>query len=145
MSFSIKGIHHLGIAPKDLKVATDFFSKHLNLSIIKEEVVKKQKVSTTIFSSQNTSEKHSETETHIELLEGLSEDSPISVFLKKKGSGVHHMAIEVDNIQSAFETLQSAGIHFVGDSIQKGANETQVIFIHPKSTGGILVELVQNS
>lgn len=145
MNFTVKGIHHLGVAPKNIQLAKDFFSKHLNLPLLEEEVVAHQQVQTSIFASKrkNNTSDALENCTHIELLEGLSENSPISKFLIKKGSGVHHIALEVDDIDAAHSQLKSEGIEFIGENVGKGASGTRVIFIHPRSTGGILLELVE--
>ena len=83
-------------------------------------------------------------ESRIELLEGTSPESPISKFLEKRGGGVHHIAIAVDDIQSALADLKAKGARLIDETPRTGADGCLVAFIHPSSTGGVLLELVQD-
>ena len=80
----------------------------------------------------------------IELLESTSEDSAIAKFIEKKGAGIHHIAFEVDNIEKAIEELKVKNFSLIDEKPREGAHNTKVAFLHPKSTGGILLELVES-
>ena len=82
-------------------------------------------------------------ETNIELLEPTSDDSPISKFLEKRGGGIHHIAVEVKNIERALEELRSEGARLIDEEPRIGADGCLIAFVHPKSTGGVLLELVE--
>jgi methylmalonyl-CoA epimerase len=82
-------------------------------------------------------------ESRIELLEPTSPDSPISKFLEKRGGGIHHIAVEVDDIEVSLEQLKDAGARLIDESPRVGAEGCLVAFVHPASTGGVLLELVQ--
>ncbi|NRA44929.1 MAG: VOC family protein [Oligoflexales bacterium] len=148
MSFKIKGIHHLGLVPKDVKKAEAFFSKCLNLHHIGSSQVKEQEVNTSIYESHQ-GEKAAESLNfgsfnRLELLESLTPDGPVGRYLTKKGGGIHHLALEVDDLEAAIASLRSQEIEFVDETPRLGAHETRVAFIHPRSTGGLLIELVEN-
>lgn len=81
--------------------------------------------------------------THIELLEGTSEDSPISKFIEKKGEGVHHLSFEVDEIEKELARLKSEGFQLIDEKPRVGAGGCLIAFVHPKSTNGLLIELSQ--
>ncbi|HXF42424.1 MAG TPA: methylmalonyl-CoA epimerase, partial [Pyrinomonadaceae bacterium] len=82
-------------------------------------------------------------ESRIELLEPISNDSPISKFLEKRGAGIHHIALRVKDIESALEQLKSSGMRLIDESPKIGAEGSKIAFIHPSSTGGVLLELVE--
>src|SRR5262249_58699644 len=81
----------------------------------------------------------------IELVEPASADSPISGFLRKRGGGLHHLAWKVDDVASAIAVLKAKGVRMIDESPRPGAHGTSVAFVHPKSTGGVLMELVQEA
>ena len=81
----------------------------------------------------------------VELLESLGEDSPINNFLKKRGPGIHHVCFEVEDINSAIKELKENNISVLSEDAKRGAEGYKIVFIHPKSTGGILVELAEKS
>lgn len=141
MSFKVIGLNHIGLAPKDSKVASHFFKTLLELPLEGEEEVSSQKVNTIMFSS--TAESQNPAATRLEILEPTSSDSPIQKFLDKKGSGVHHLALTVTNVQAAIDHLLKNEIIMIDESPRPGAHNTSIAFVHPKSTGGLLVELVQ--
>jgi methylmalonyl-CoA/ethylmalonyl-CoA epimerase len=127
-------IEHIGIAVADLKAAGDLYEKLLNTTIYKTEDVANEGVKTAFL--QNGPNK-------VELLEASSADSPIAKFLAKKGEGIHHIAFEVDDIIAEMARLKSEGFILLSDEPKRGADNKWVCFVHPKSAGGVLVELVQ--
>ena len=148
MSFKIKGIHHLGLVPKDVKKAESFFSNCLNLHFVGSSLVKEQDVNTFIYESKDAQSSEESLNygsfNRLELLESLSSEGPVGRYLAKKGGGIHHLALEVDDLEAAISDLRSQDIEFVDETPRIGAHNTRVAFIHPRSTGGLLVELVEN-
>ena len=130
----MKKIEHIGIAVKDLKTANNLYSKLLNTAPYKMEEVESENVNTSFFQVG---------ESKIELLEGTSSDSPISKFIDKKGEGVHHIAFEVDDIHSEIIRLKGEGFVPLSEEPSKGADNKWVVFFHPKTTNGVLIELCQ--
>ena len=127
-------IEHIGIAVDDLEAAILLYQKLLNTPVYKTENVISEQVKTAFLQSGPNK---------IELLEALSGDSPIAKFLEKKGEGIHHIAFEVDDIIAEMERLKSEGFVLLSDEPKPGADNKLVCFVHPKSAGGVLVELVQ--
>lgn len=80
---------------------------------------------------------------NVELLEPMSEDSPVAKFLEKRGSGVHHLAFAVDDVRAKLQSLREVGVRLIDDEPREGADGKQIAFLHPKSTGGLLIELCQ--
>lgn len=137
----IKGINHLGIAPKDPARARWFFEEVLGLSLTGEELVASQKTSTAFFTSGDDSQPES---TRLEILTNQEgEQGPIASYLEKKGGGIHHIALTVDDVASAIAHMKAKGIRTLSDEPQPGAHNTKVVFVHPKEAGGLLIELVQ--
>ncbi len=128
-------IDHLGIAVKDLQNAIALYTKLLGIPPYKEEIVESEGVKTVFFQIG---------ESKIELLEALHDKSPISNFLAKRGDGLHHIAMKVDDITSEIDRLKTEGFIFLSDEPKQGANNKKTIFMHPKTTGGILIELCQD-
>jgi methylmalonyl-CoA/ethylmalonyl-CoA epimerase len=128
-------IEHIGIAVHDLKVAGITYEKLLNTTVYKTEEVASEGVKTTFLQSGPNK---------IELLEALSENSPIAKFLEKKGEGIHHIAFEVDDIKTEMERLKREGFILLSDEPKPGADNKLVCFVHPKSANGVLVELCQS-
>ena len=127
-------IEHIGIAVKDMASSVALYEKLLNTSVYKTETVPTEQVKTAFLQSGPNK---------IELLEALSADSPIAKFLEKKGEGIHHIAFEVDDITAEMARLKSEGFILLSDEPKPGADNKLVCFVHPKSAGGVLVELVQ--
>ena len=127
-------IEHIGIAVKDMAASTTLYEKLLNTTVYKTELVESEQVLTAFLQSGPNK---------IELLEALSADSAIAKFLDKKGEGIHHVAFEVDDIIAEMERLKSEGFVLLSDAPKPGADNKLVCFVHPKSTGGVLVELCQ--
>jgi methylmalonyl-CoA epimerase len=130
MSYSID---HLGIAVKSLAQARKFY-ENLGLEIHGEETVESEKVKVAMVTVG---------ESRIELLEPTCDDSTIAKFLAKRGEGMHHLALHVDNLQAALDKLKASGARLINDEIKIGAGGHLYVFVHPQSTGGVLLELVQ--
>src|SRR5476651_1678668 len=128
-------IEHIGIAVNDLQAAGSLYERLLNTPVYKTEEVAAEGVKTAFL--QNGPNK-------IELLEPLSEDSLLAKFLAKNGEGIHHIAFEVDDIKAEMKRLKSEGFILLNDEPKPGADNKLVCFVHPKSAGGVLVELVQD-
>ena len=127
-------INHLGIATKGIDEALKFWADALGLENVHTETVEDQKVRVAMLPVG---------ESRIELLEPTSDDSPISKFLEKRGGGIHHIAVEVEDIRSALERLKSRGARLIDEEPRIGAEGCLVAFVHPGATGGVLLELVQ--
>jgi|UniRef100_A0A7C5AKV1 methylmalonyl-CoA/ethylmalonyl-CoA epimerase len=130
----IKRIAHLGVAIRELDPPKKLYGEHLNLEFKGDEVVASQKVQVSFFKVG---------ETNIELLLPTAADSPVAKFLETRGEGFHHLALEVEDIDQAVAELKAAGVRLIDETPREGAHNTRVAFIHPKSTFGLLVELVQ--
>ena len=127
-------INHLGIATKGIDEALKFWENALGLENVHTETVEDQKVRVAMLPIG---------ETRIELLEPTSEDSPISKFLEKRGGGIHHIAVEVEDIEASLAKLKSQGMRLIDESPRIGAEGCLIAFVHPSSNGGVLLELVQ--
>ncbi len=127
-------INHLGIATKGIDEALKFWENALGLENVHTEIVEDQKVRVAMLPIG---------ESRIELLEPTTDDSPISKFLEKRGGGIHHIAVEVDDIHASLEKLKSEGIQLIDEEPRLGAEGCLVAFVHPKGAGGVLLELVQ--
>ena len=130
----MKKIEHIGIAVKDIDEAEQRFAKLLGTLSYKRETVESEGVITSFFKTG---------ESKLELLAPTRPDSPIQKFLDKKGEGIHHIAFEVDDIEQKMATLKQEGFILINDQPKDGADNKKIAFIHPKSTGGILVEICQ--
>lgn len=125
-------IEHIGIAVKDLNVSNDLMIKLLGKEPYKEEIVESEAVKTSFFEIG---------ESKIELLEAQKESSAIARYLEKNREGIHHMAFAVDDMESEIKRLKDAGFQFINETPKEGADGKMVVFLHPKSTNGVLVEL----
>jgi methylmalonyl-CoA/ethylmalonyl-CoA epimerase len=130
----IQKIEHIGIAVKDIKKATETYTKLFNQAPYKTEAVESENVITTFFKTG---------ENKIELLEATSEESAIHKFIEKKGEGIHHIAFDVDDIYTEMERLSKEGFVVLNEQPKKGADNKLVCFLHPKSVNGVLIELCQ--
>ncbi len=126
-------IEHIGIAVKKLSVSIPLFEKLLNTPCYKTEVVKSEQVNTAFFKKG---------ETKIELIEAYARGSVINTFIEKKGEGLHHLAFEVDDLEAEVKRLVAEGFHLINEQPKEGADNKLVCFFHPKSTNGVLIELV---
>jgi methylmalonyl-CoA/ethylmalonyl-CoA epimerase len=131
----MKKIEHIGIAVKDLEKSNEIFASLFGKSHYKIEEVKSEGVKTSFFNVGTNK---------IELLEGTNVDSPISKFIAKKGEGIHHIAFAVDDIFSEVKRLKKEGFIVLNEIPKNGADNKSVVFLHPKSTNGVLIELCQD-
>ena len=135
----IEGIDHIGIASKDPARTRWFFSTALQLKLQGEEGVPTQQVETVTWSSAH---RQTDQAPLFELLIPTSSDSTVAKFIATRGGGVHHLSLRVNDIDQAVQTLLAKGVRFVTDTPQHGIDDSRIIFIHPHSTGGLLIELV---
>lgn len=137
----IRGINHIGIAAKDPVKAKWFFETILGLPFLGSELVPDQKTDTLMFQSGaglNAPEARLEI-----LVNQTGEEGPIKKFIDARGGGIHHIALQVDNIDEALEEMKRHDIELIDKMPRRGAHQTRIAFVHPRATGGILVELVQ--
>lgn len=127
-------INHLGIATNGIDDALKFWADALGLENVHTETVEDQKVRVAMLPIG---------ESRVELLEPTSDDSPISKFLEKRGGGIHHIAVEVEDIEASLEKLKAQGMRLIDESPRIGAEGCLVAFVHPAASGGVLLELVQ--
>ena len=127
-------IEHIGIAVKELNASISLFGQLLGTPCYKMEEVAAEGVNTAFFQTG---------EAKIELLESTREDGPIGKFIARKGEGIHHIAFEVENIEAEMKRLAALGFEFLSDKPKNGADNKLVCFLHPKGTGGVLVELCE--
>lgn len=127
-------LEHIGIAVKSLGVSDELFTKLLGKKSYKKESVEREGVVTSFYETGDSK---------IELLEASNPESPISKFIDKKGEGVHHLAFGVENILDEVERLKKEGFQFISEEPKEGADNKLVVFLHPKSTNGVLIELCQ--
>jgi methylmalonyl-CoA epimerase len=133
---SVKGarIDHLGIAVESIAAARSFYEA-LGLRVTHEETVEHEGVRTAMIPVG---------ESRVELLEPLGPETTVGRFLSKRGAGLHHVALHVDDIQAAWPELQGRGVTIVSPAVQIGAGGHLYFFVHPKSTGGVLLEICQD-
>jgi methylmalonyl-CoA/ethylmalonyl-CoA epimerase len=129
-------INHLGIATKGIDEALKFWEDALGLESVHTEIVEDQKVRVAMLPIG---------ESRIELLEPTSEDSPISKFIEKRGGGIHHIAVEVEDIEAALAKLKAQGMRLIDERPRIGTEGCLVAFVHPSSANGVLLELVQEN
>jgi methylmalonyl-CoA/ethylmalonyl-CoA epimerase len=127
-------LEHIGIAVKSLDRSDDLFSRLLGKENYKQESVEREGVKTSFYQVG---------ESKIELLEATNPESAISKYLDKNREGVHHLAFSVDNIVEEIKRLEAAGFQFISTEPKEGADNKLVVFLHPKSTNGVLVEICQ--
>lgn len=130
----VKKVDHLGIAVKDLAGVIPIYRDALGLELEKMEEVPTEKVRTAFFVAG---------ETHIELLESTDPEGPIAKAIEKRGEGIHHIAFEVADIRAAMAQARANGLQLLSEEPRPGAGGTLVVFAHPKTTRGVLIELVQ--
>ena len=129
----MKKIEHLWIAVKDLEASNALFGKLLGVAHYKMEEVLSEGVKTSFFKIGDSK---------IELLQALDKEGPIARFLAKKGEGVHHIAFEVDDIVNEMSRLEKEGFEVLNKTPKRGADNKLIAFLHPKTTNGVLIELV---
>lgn len=131
-----KRIDHIGIAVKDIEVAKKFYTDILGMSAMGEETVEAQKVKVCFIPCGDS---------EIELLESTAADGPIAKFIEAKGEGIQHIAIRVENIESAIAELKAKNVRMIDEQPRYGAGGAKIAFVHPKSTGGILLEITERN
>jgi len=132
--FKTLKVDHIGIAVKDLEQAKKFYTEVLGMTATGEETVEQQKVKVCFIPCGDS---------EVELLQSTSPDGPIAKFIEKNGEGMQHLALRVDNIEAAIADLKAKGVRMIDEVPRYGAGGAQIAFVHPKATGGILLELSQ--
>jgi methylmalonyl-CoA/ethylmalonyl-CoA epimerase len=127
-------IDHVGVAVEDLDEAVALYSERLAMPVEHRETIKDQGVEAVLLGVG---------ESHVELLRPLGADTPVGRFLDRNGPGLHHVAYGTDDIQSALEAARAAGLDLIDEGPRTGIRNSRVAFLHPKSTGGVLTELVE--
>ena len=130
----MRKIEHIGIAVQDLEESNALFAKLLGKAHFKTELVEGEAVETSFFQVG---------ETKVELLQATNPNSAIAKYLEKKKPGVHHIAFDVENIEAEVERLKGEGFEILNETPKQGADNKLVVFLHPRSTNGVLVELCQ--
>lgn len=130
----MKKIEHIGIAVKDISKSDELFKKLFGVEAYKLEEVSSEGVKTSFFQVGPNK---------IELLEATSPESPVAKFIEKKGEGIHHIAFEVEDISAELDRLKKEGFDLIHSTPKDGADNKLIAFLHPKSTGGVLIELCQ--
>lgn len=127
-------IDHIGVAVEDLDAAIELYEKSFEMRLAHREVVDSQGVEAVLLDVGDG---------HVELLRALGPDTAVGKFLARKGPGLHHVAYAVDDIDATLERLSAAGIELIDSEARVGIRESRVAFLHPRSTGGVLTEIVE--
>ncbi len=127
-------IDHIGVATDDLEASLALYEGPMAMSLSHRETVEEQGVEAVLLDVGDC---------HVELLSPLGPDTPVGKFLERKGPGLHHVAYRVDDISAALAQLADAGIELIDSEPRTGIRQSQVAFLHPRSTGGVLTEIVQ--
>jgi methylmalonyl-CoA/ethylmalonyl-CoA epimerase len=127
-------IDHIGVAVQDLEEAVSLYSERLGMPVQHRETVEQQGVEAVLLGVG---------ESHVELLRPLAPDTAVGRFLERSGPGMHHVAYGTDDIESALEQARAAGLELIDQQPRSGIRGSRVAFLHPKSTGGVLTEIVQ--
>lgn len=134
LGIDIVGVHHIGIAVRSLKEQASIYAGTLGLTSEDEDEVAEQGVRVAFYEAGGT---------HIELLEPTRDDSPIARFIEARGEGMHHIALTVADLPAALAQLKAAGVRLIDETPRRGARGLPIAFLHPKATGGVLIELCQ--
>lgn len=132
----LENLYHVAVAVRNIDEVEKVYETALGLKVGHREVVEDQGVRTSMLLPEKGG-------TAVELLEPLSDESPISKFLEKRGEGIHHICFLVDDIEAALERLKKEGVRLIDESPRPGAYHSRVAFIHPKATNGVLIELAE--
>jgi methylmalonyl-CoA/ethylmalonyl-CoA epimerase len=127
-------IDHVGVAVEELEGALELYGDTMELTVAHREVVSEQGVEAVLLDVG---------ENHVELLAPLGEDTPVGRFLAKNGPGLHHVAYQVSDIEATLQALKAAGVRLIDDQPRTGIRGSRVAFLHPRSTIGVLTEIVQ--
>ena len=131
---SVKSLNHIGIAVRSIDDQKSFYEDALGLEFEGLEDVPDQKVRVAFFRAGDV---------RMELLEPTEADSPVAKFIEKRGEGLHHLAFTVEDIQARIAELKGSGLRMIDDAPRPGAHHTQIAFLHPKSSHGVLTELCE--
>lgn len=129
-------VDHIGIAVSNLEEAVKVYTEVLGLELAGTEIVEEQKVKVAFLPVGDT---------EVELLESTSPDGPIAKFIEKNGEGIQHIAFRVDNIEEAIQAMQEKGLKMIDEKPRYGAGGAKIAFMHPKSTGRVLIELSERN
>jgi methylmalonyl-CoA/ethylmalonyl-CoA epimerase len=127
-------IDHIGVAVDDLDAALSLHAETYAMEVVHRETVESQGVEAILLDVG---------ENHVELLLPLADDTPVGKFLAKRGPGLHHVAYQTDDIETALEGLRAAGMRLIDETPRTGIRNSRVAFVHPASSGGVLTEIVQ--
>jgi methylmalonyl-CoA epimerase len=127
-------IDHIGVAVSDLDAALELYERDYAMTLVHREVVEEQGVEAVLLDVG---------ENHVELLRPLADDTPVGKFLAKRGPGLHHVAYQTPDIEAELERLKAAGIALIDETPRIGIRNSKVAFLHPKSSNGVLTEIVQ--
>jgi methylmalonyl-CoA/ethylmalonyl-CoA epimerase len=127
-------IDHIGVAVEDLEAGIALYERSFEMELVHRETVESQGVEAVLLDVGDG---------HVELLAPLGPDTPVGKYLERKGPGLHHVAYAVDDIDAAIERLRAAGIELIDSEARVGIRDSRVAFLHPKSTGGVLTEIVE--
>ena len=127
-------IDHVGVAVEDLDAAVTLYEQSFKMPVAHRETVESQGVEAVLLDVG---------ENHVELLRPLAEDTPVGKFLAKRGPGLHHVAYQVTDIEAALEKIAAAGVQLIDSEPRTGIRDSRVAFLHPRSTGGVLTEIVE--
>lgn len=127
-------IDHVGVAVEDLDASIALYEKTYNMTLVHREVVEEQGVEAVLLDVG---------ENHVELLAPLGPDTPVGKFLAKKGPGIHHVAYQVEDIDSALASLKESGLRLIDETPRIGIRGSRVAFLHPAASGGVLTEIVE--
>jgi methylmalonyl-CoA/ethylmalonyl-CoA epimerase len=127
-------IDHVGVAVEDMDEAISLYRDRLGMPLLHRETVEQFGVEAALLGSGDS---------HVELLKPALSDSPVAEFLERRGPGMHHLAYRTDDIDSALDSVRAAGLELIDERPRAGLRGSRVAFVHPKSAGGVLVELVE--
>lgn len=127
-------VDHIGVAVEDIDAALALYERDYAMTLVHREVVESQGVEAVLLDVG---------ENHVELLAPLGPDTPVGKFLAKRGPGMHHVAYQVDDIEAALASLREAGLRLIDETPRTGIRGSRVAFLHPKSSGGVLTEIVE--
>jgi methylmalonyl-CoA/ethylmalonyl-CoA epimerase len=127
-------VDHIGVAVEDIDAALQLYERDYEMTLVHREVVSSQGVEAVLLDVG---------ENHVELLAPLGPDTPVGKFLAKRGPGMHHVAYQVTDIEAALASLRDAGVRLIDEQPRTGIRNSRVAFLHPKSSGGVLTEIVQ--
>ena len=127
-------VDHIGVAVEDIDAALELYERDYAMTLVHREVVSEQGVEAVLLDVG---------ENHVELLAPLGPDTPVGKFLAKRGPGMHHVAYQVTDIEAVLQSLRDAGVRLIDEQPRTGIRDSRVAFLHPKSSGGVLTEIVQ--